>query len=1013
MAHPDELELTDALFQAIEQDRFRLAESLLKKGASPNLILSSGISPFHLAIGADTSNTLDFVKLLLEHDGNPNIRSEDGLTPVHVAATWGRYQALSLLLRNGGNPDLCDEEGATAIDLANEQGNTECYNVMRTYKPDEEQEEPNEQSLEDDNVFTEHQTSGASRQSFREPHPDHNWQFSNSSLDCLQDSTHQSLDSTGLSDYLQESCISCSSYSAAHTEQDKKYLSRSFFPDLVPSIGAEADNYFEPSEGDFCHPKLKTARREYFRNENFRTSFGVTGTRNKSSGTSSIPDFKPLSHDKDSEKMDTKLREHSKSTNNKASFEVGEKTKPRTDRRTLSEPKQVLVGQSECRSEILETTQREKGIRSNLTVGGRKVPSRRIFSESTPVFKESERCLEIFKGSGNSPVSVLQDEDDTTDESELSSCDRTLSSKELEEALSESCHGLDLTSPDHPTVFTKICSSQSGETPPLDKTVIYIPSRRSTALINKSLLEEQSTEVSLESRVSNTSDESSAYVTCQSDDMFSCNSKKQIPDKSKRNSRRVTFSDDSESFMKVPKTTHCNEARDMDVRRSDQDKMQGKNLSQQTSQQDQRQFVEEASSSLEDSLITSDEDSLLPSREQYESSCRQGSQVSDDYGCATTIGRVAFQRCETSEDPQSLNLLRPGNVSEQEDIETLYHDPQTGTTLIERQCPSAMSTHQDMSVLEYSIISSDDTMLYDWRDFQMEEDDEQLEAPSLSQELLELTDNGIREMMRKYGEEAGPITSTTRLVYLRHLAKMQEDPSFAKRAASRHNTEGFRWELAEYLNTGHLKESHHTMVAEEQLMVAPFQIPDQSRKWREGTLKSSFNYLLLDPRVTMDLPGRYTQLTELETFRVFVAATFYIGKGKRGRPYAHFYEALSSMKPPKDKDADKSAKAAKKQPGAKVNHILDIWSAGLGVVSLHCFQSVIPVEAYAREACMVEAVGLSRLTNIKKGDFYGPSSTWPVRQRRQMGVFLLKKACQIFLIEGERQIRPVDIAVGQ
>ena len=58
-------------------------------------------------------------------------------------------------------------------------------------------------------------------------------------------------------------------------------------------------------------------------------------------------------------------------------------------------------------------------------------------------------------------------------------------------------------------------------------------------------------------------------------------------------------------------------------------------------------------------------------------------------------------------------------------------------------------------------------------------------------------------------------------------------------------------------------------------------------------------------------------------------------------------------------------------------------------------------------------VGLSRLTNIKKGDFYGPSSTWPVRKRRQMGVFLLKKGCQIFLVEGERQIRPADIALGQ
>ena len=40
-----------------------------------------------------------------------------------------------------------------------------------------------------------------------------------------------------------------------------------------------------------------------------------------------------------------------------------------------------------------------------------------------------------------------------------------------------------------------------------------------------------------------------------------------------------------------------------------------------------------------------------------------------------------------------------------------------------------------------------------------------------------------------------------------------------------------------------------------------------------------------------------------------------------------------------------------------MNKIVEIWSAGLGVVSLHCFQSVIPVEAYTREACMVDALG--------------------------------------------------------
>lgn len=45
------------------------------------------------------------------------------------------------------------------------------------------------------------------------------------------------------------------------------------------------------------------------------------------------------------------------------------------------------------------------------------------------------------------------------------------------------------------------------------------------------------------------------------------------------------------------------------------------------------------------------------------------------------------------------------------------------------------------------------------------------------------------------------------------------------------------------------------------------------------------------------------------------------------------------------------------QISRKVQTILDIWSSGLGVVSLHCFQNVIAVEAYTREACMVEAIG--------------------------------------------------------
>ena len=39
----------------------------------------------------------------------------------------------------------------------------------------------------------------------------------------------------------------------------------------------------------------------------------------------------------------------------------------------------------------------------------------------------------------------------------------------------------------------------------------------------------------------------------------------------------------------------------------------------------------------------------------------------------------------------------------------------------------------------------------------------------------------------------------------------------------------------------------------------------------------------------------------METFKTFVSAIFYVGKGKRSRPYAHFEEALDHQKKTKAK----------------------------------------------------------------------------------------------------------------
>ena len=49
------------------------------------------------------------------------------------------------------------------------------------------------------------------------------------------------------------------------------------------------------------------------------------------------------------------------------------------------------------------------------------------------------------------------------------------------------------------------------------------------------------------------------------------------------------------------------------------------------------------------------------------------------------------------------------------------------------------------------------------------------------------------------------------------------------------------------------------------------------------------------------------------------------------------------------------------------------------------------------------------LTNVKKGDFYGVASEWSEEARSTYGYALLFRAFKIFINEGERQLRPLDL----
>uniref|UniRef100_A0A8C3JRX7 Ankyrin repeat and LEM domain containing 1 n=1 Tax=Calidris pygmaea TaxID=425635 RepID=A0A8C3JRX7_9CHAR len=279
-----------------------------------------------------------------------------------------------------------------------------------------------------------------------------------------------------------------------------------------------------------------------------------------------------------------------------------------------------------------------------------------------------------------------------------------------------------------------------------------------------------------------------------------------------------------------------------------------------------------------------------------------------------------------------------------------------------------------------------------------------------------LSDETLRRRLRALGDNPGPVTELTRWLYLRRLEELVRGPRGSPAGESwglpptqpvpevlmvvpnaDMATPGHSPELVAALRTGHVPDC-----AQDELVLAQqFDRPDRTRHWREGLVKSSFNYLLLDPRTTQNLPLRSHRLSPAECFRTFVEAIFYVGKGTRARPYCHLAEALSQHR------------AGTQKGCPKVRRILEIWGSGHGVISVHCFQSTVPAEAYTREGCLVEALGLQTITNQRKGNCYGVAASWPAERRRRLGVHMLHRAMRIFLAEGERQLRPPDIQGGR
>ncbi|XP_052440411.1 uncharacterized protein LOC127979187 [Carassius gibelio] len=1017
--------LEASLLDALRDADARCVESLLRQGADPNTILEDGLAAVHLAAGKESERGLRCLKLVLQHGADPNLRTTDDLTPLHIAASWGCLQNLRLLLRNGGNPNLTDQDGNKPSDLAEQEENSRCASLLQEYESHTSKEELDipkfqysilsGQSMSDSSFSPE--TSmlippGAE--------PLSSTRLSSFSSSCRVNGRPLNRDSQAF--WLSETSDLDSHDSHVWNNDD---MSKEL--PMLSSNGLSAvDNKKNPSmtyqhqaadsDCDVLHNNPVLSQRENRKSVTFRGSIDY------------LPVISPDEHQQ---------------------FSLDQSSDLTSD---LSQYVDFL----DCKR--MATVLQNQGI--DVTCPDDVF----IFS------KEADTGEDEFDNTVVGPVQLDDDDDDdefksiiqphiSSGSSEYNSC----GSDPYQSPSTENSASPPSSQPcDHTSGLTvEPCgfSVRNDGNRPL-KEVVRGPTEQSCVsadVRDAGKVQETSTESDCipspfvtgrtRSRLSRHSERMSQKLS--SFQTSSCLFEQTLPTatRSRRNTVKSPYATSKHSFNEDKMEDVDSQLSSLKLSVISDGQSQADTIILSDSMAD---TVLIAEGSVEPQLETSVSEAgnklttpevkksstvmpqILPTLGDKEFSvtfglASQGSlpfQVDNsesasrlmydspktqrnpgaNAGCSGCTPRYSMSRLSGRSRQALANYPcapagQPLTTETDEPVEYLYTDTEEGHELIETHVPPMASTSFSSRI---STSSSEDTLLYDWRSLQLgsTSPDCSTDRYQTKQEsdvgVSGLTDKDLRSKLIEMGEYPGPINSQTRPLYVQKLKRsLQNTPHSQKSVAVSPSAAGYSPELENVLHRFILPNCQ----ADELALCEQFDKPDQNKRWREGYIKSSFNYLLLDPRVTKNLPYRSQSMNPKECFQTFISAVFYVGKGKRSRPYSHLYEALEYFK------GDKTSKKL----CSKVQHILQVWNAGHGVISLHCFQNVIAVEAYTREACMVDAIGLKMLTNQKRGDYYGVVSTWLVRRKRELGVHLLYRAMQIFLAEGERQLRPADI----
>ncbi|GAB6028584.1 ankyrin repeat and LEM domain containing 1 [Chamberlinius hualienensis] len=311
--------------------------------------------------------------------------------------------------------------------------------------------------------------------------------------------------------------------------------------------------------------------------------------------------------------------------------------------------------------------------------------------------------------------------------------------------------------------------------------------------------------------------------------------------------------------------------------------------------------------------------------------------------------------------------------------EYLHINDETNETLMEQHwLPSECSSSSNCSISNDSFKTANSTAIWNVSS-----------TMTSTTTTSELDDADLISQLRLFNETPGPITLSTRRIYLRRLKVLKRSDTIKKRNRSSAVPIEIYSNPLTVLMDG--KKTINDWMNLEHLFELEFNNGEEC--WRGGLNRSYFNYLLLDPRKIKNV----SNMAADQCFSNFVNGIFYVGKGKNSRSYDHFSQAIQCIN-------DLSIKR-----NEKINEILDIWNCGFGVVTIHCFHSSLAAEAFTREASIIEAIDVNNLSNVKRGEFYGEIKNWNLKDKCKLGSIFLYRAMNIFLHEGERQIKPCHI----